>query len=132
VKRSPPPKPAATIDEYIAASPREVQPILRKIRSIIRTVAPDAVETISYRMPSFKLNGALIYFAPFTRHIGIYPPVRGDADLARDLSGYRGEKGNLKFPLDAPMPYPLIRRVVQARLDEHLARLATKRRTAAP
>lgn len=118
----------ATIDEYIAGCPPEVQPILQKIRSIIRKEAPGAVETISYRMPSFKLKGALIYFAPFKHHIGIYPPVKGDAQLSKDLARHRGEKGNLKFALDEPMPYPLIRRVVQARLKEHLAHLASKNR----
>ena len=112
----------ATIDQYIAGCPPDVQPILQKIRAIIRKEAPDAVETISYRMPSFTLKGALIYFAPFKHHVGIYPPVKGDAKLAKDLATHKGERGNLKFALDQPIPYPLIRRVVKARLREHEAR----------
>jgi uncharacterized protein YdhG (YjbR/CyaY superfamily) len=74
------------------------------------------------------LDGAVIYYAPFAHHIGIYPPVKGDASLEKALAPYRGEKGNLRFPIDVPMPYPLIRRVVQARLSEHRARLASKKR----
>ncbi len=73
-----------SIDEYIAASPTEVQPILQKIRKTIAAAAPEAQEVISYRMPAFKLHGILVYFAAFKAHIGLYPPVRGDADLEED------------------------------------------------
>lgn len=123
--------PAATaaVDDYIAAESRPtVRAILTKIRVIFRKEVPGSVEKISYRMPALFLDGAVIYYAPFAHHIGIYPPVKGDASLERALAPYRGEKGNLRFPLDAPMPYPLIRRVVQARLAEHRARLASKKR----
>jgi len=110
---------ATTIAEYIAACPPPVRPILEKIRGIVSAAAPAAVEQISYGMPAFSQDGMIIYFAAFQQHIGIYPPVRGDAKLNKDLATYRGEKGNLKFPLDKPMPYPLIKRVVKARLAEH-------------
>jgi len=116
------------VDEYIAGCPRTVQPILRKIRAIVRAEAPEAVEKISYRMPAFFLDGAVIYYAPFKHHIGIYPPVKGDPQLNEVLARHRGEKGNLKFALDEPMPYDLIRRVVQCRLREQQARSASKRR----
>lgn len=116
-----------TIDQYIARCPDEVQVILEKIRAIVAAVAPDAQERISYRMPAFWQQGILIYFAAFKSHIGIYPPFSGDAKLERALARYRGPKGNLKFPLDEPIPYELIRRLVKRKLDQNLAK-ATKRR----
>ena len=105
-----------TIDEYIAGSPREVQPILKKIRATIRKAAPQAEEKISYRMPAYKSNGDVVYFAAFKNHIGLYPPVRGDAKLMGDVAKFANEKGNLRFPLDAPIPYPLIARIVKQRV----------------
>lgn len=115
------------IDAYIKAFSPEVRAILEKIRSTIRSVAPEAVEKISYRMPAFFLDGVLIYFAAFKQHIGVYPPVKGDAKLMKDLAPYLGEKGNLKFPLDEPMPYGLIKRVVQARVKAQREKAAAKR-----
>ena len=117
-----------SIDEYIAQAPPAIRPILRKIRAIVREEAPGAEERISYRMPAFFQGGAIIYFAPFTHHVGMFPPVKGDAALERALAKYRGGKGNLRFPLDAPMPYPLIRRVVRARLKTLRAKQATAKR----
>jgi uncharacterized protein YdhG (YjbR/CyaY superfamily) len=116
-----------TIDEYIAAFSPEVRAILQKIRSLIKATAPEAEEKISYQMPAFRLGGDLIYFAAFKKHIGMYPPIQGDEKLRKDLAPYQGEKGNLKFPLDEPIPYPLIGRVVEARLKEHLEKLAARR-----
>lgn len=118
---------ASPIADYIAAANPAVQPILEKLRALVAKEVPEAEERISYRMPAFFLDGALIYFAPFKSHIGIYPPVKGDAALAKALAPYRGEKGNLRFPLDTAMPYPLIRRLVRARLAEHRAHLARKK-----
>lgn len=109
----------SSIDEYIATCAPEVRAILEKIRRTVRDLVPEAKEKISYQMPAFTLNGDLIYFAAFKKHIGLYPPVKGDAALERDLAPYRNEKGNLRFPLDEPMPYPLIRRVIELRLQEH-------------
>ena len=120
---------ASDVDDYIAAETRAtVRGILTKIRDIVRKEVPGGVERISYGMPAVFLDGAVLCYAPFAQHIGIYPPVKGDAALEHALAPYRGEKGNLRFPLDAPMPYPLIRRVVRARLAQHRARLAAKRR----
>src|SRR5262245_16550906 len=115
-----------TIDEYIAACPTDIRSILKKIRSTVRAAAPEAEEKISYRMPAFAQNGILIYFAAFKNHIGIYPPVRGDEKLLKELSRYQGEKGNLKFPLDEPIPYKLITRIVKLRVKQHAEKLKSK------
>ena len=106
----------STIDAYIAEALPATRQILRKIRAIVREEAPAAEEKISYRIPAFFDGGAIIYFAAFRNHIGMFPPVNGNAALDKALAKYRGQKGNLRFPLDEPMPYPLIRRVVRARL----------------
>jgi len=106
-----------TIDEYIAEAAPKVRPILENIRQMIREVAPDAKETISYRMPAFTQGGILIYFAAFKNHIGIFPPFSGDVALEAALTPYAGPKRNLKFPLDQPIPYDLITRIVQHRLQ---------------
>lgn len=116
-----------TIDQYIARCPDEVQVILEKIRAIVAAVAPDAQERISYRMPAFWQQGILIYFAAFKSHIGIYPPFSGDAELEGALARYRGPKGNLKFPLDEPIPYQLIRRLVKRKLEQNLAKTTRRR-----
>jgi uncharacterized protein YdhG (YjbR/CyaY superfamily) len=111
------------IDEYIAAFSPEVQSILEKIRLTIREAAPDALEKISYQMPSFQLKGRhLVYFSAWKNHIGLYPPVRGDKKLEKEVSVYEGEKGNLKFPLDRPIPYALIKKIVKFRVKERLKR----------
>lgn len=106
-----------TIDEYIAMYPPDVQSVLEKIRTTIQEAAPDAEETISYGMPTFTRKGPLVYFGAFKKHIGFYPPVRDEA-LRREVAGYEGEKGSLRFPLDQPIPYALIARIVKARLRE--------------
>lgn len=106
---------AETISAYILGASPAARPILRKIRALIRKAAPDAEEIISYRMPAFRQNGILLYFAAFKHHIGIFPPVKGDKDLERELKPYRGPKGNLQFPLDEPMPYKLIARIAKLR-----------------
>jgi uncharacterized protein YdhG (YjbR/CyaY superfamily) len=114
------------IDEYIAAFSPQVQSILEKIRLTIRKAAPEAEEKISYRMPAFFLNGVLIYFAAFKKHIGVYPPVKGDEKLNEEIQPYRGEKGNLRFPFDEAIPYALIGRIVKFRVKDHRARMASK------
>ncbi len=111
-----------TIDAYIAGFPPEVQPILQQVRATIRAAAPQAEERISYQMPAFFQDGVLAYFGGFKKHIGFYPPVTGDDALLREAAPYAGEKGNLRFPLDRPIPYELIRRIVEARLREKTAK----------
>jgi uncharacterized protein YdhG (YjbR/CyaY superfamily) len=115
-----------SIDEYIVAFPPEVQTILRRIRSTIHRAAPDAQEKISYRMPAFMLGGVLVYFAAFKEHIGLYPPVKGDAGIEKAVSPYAGPKGNLRFPLDRPMPYGLIARIVRLRVKQKAAKTPGK------
>jgi len=107
------------VDSYIASFSPEVQLILEKIRLTIRQAAPDAQEVISYSMPAFRQDGILVYFAAFKKHIGLYPPVRGDAKLEKAISVYAGEKGNLQFPLDRPIPYRLIERIVKLRVKQN-------------
>lgn len=115
-----------TIDEYIAEFSPAVQEILEKIRRVVRGAAPDAQEAISYQMPTFKLKGVLLHFAAFKNHIGIYPPIRGDAALEEAVAPYAGEKGNLRFPLDQPIPYGLIERIAKLRVQQNLAKASTK------
>ena len=119
---------ARGIGEYIATFSPSVQAILKKIRATVAAAAPDASEKISYRMPAFFQDGVLIYFAAFKNHIGVFPPVSGDPRLERSLSRYMGPKGNLRFPLDEPVPYPLIKRIVALRLRQNVAKAATKRK----
>ena len=110
------------IDEYIASFSPDVQAFLERIRLTIRTAAPGARETISYKIPAFKLNRILAYFAAFKNHIGFYPPVKGDASLMKAVAPYAGEKGNLQFPLDRPIPYGLIKRIVKVRAKQNLSK----------
>ncbi len=121
-------KPTAprNIDEYIAGFPRDVQEILEKIRMTIRKAAPDAEETIKYQMPTFTLKGNLVYFAAFKKHIGFYPVPTGIEEFKNELSVYEGGKGSVKFPLDKPIPFDLISKIVKYRVKENLARAAAK------
>jgi uncharacterized protein YdhG (YjbR/CyaY superfamily) len=119
-----------TIDDYIATFAPAVQAILRKIRRTIRGGAPDAEEAISYQIPTFKWHGNLVHFAAFKNHIGFYPPVGGDAALVKAVSPYANERGNLRFPLDQPIPYELIERIVKLRVKQNLAKAAAKRKKA--
>jgi uncharacterized protein YdhG (YjbR/CyaY superfamily) len=108
----------ANIDEYIAGFPEEVQDILVRIRGVIKESAPGAVEKISYGMPAFYTHGGLVWFGAYKRHIGLYPRTP-EMDASIDgLSGYKGTKGSVHFPLDQSMPYELIRKIVKFRLAE--------------
>jgi uncharacterized protein YdhG (YjbR/CyaY superfamily) len=111
------PTPPATIDDYIASQTPEVAAILEKIRVTVREAAPQAKEKISYGMPTFALEGDLVTFGAFKKHIGLFPPVR-DETLKAETAIYAGEKGNLRFPLSAPIPHELIGRIVRARVAE--------------
>ena len=118
---------ARSIDQYIAGCAPEVRAILRKLRSTIKRAAPpETTELISYRIPAFRLHGILVYFAAFKTHIGMFPPVKGDAKLQAAVSKYAGPKGNLKLPLDAPIPYALVARIVKFRVKRDLAKTTKK------
>ncbi len=117
-----------TIDEYIAGFSADVQEILEKIRMAIREAAPGAEETIKYRIPTFTLKGNLVHFAAFKRHIGFYPTPTGTETFRNELAVYKGAKGSVQFPLDQPIPYALISKIVKFRVEENLARAAAKRK----
>jgi len=119
-----------SVDEYIQGFSPEVQAILQKIRQTVREAAPHAQEVISYRMPAVKQNGVLVYFAAFKNHIGFYPPVSGEAGLVKAVAPYAGEKGNLRFPLDKPIPYDLISRITALRAKQDAAKAEGKRKKA--
>ena len=117
----------ANIDDYIAAFPPEIQVLLQRVRTVVRLAAPEAQEVISYRMPAFKQCGVLLYFAAFQRHLGLYPPVKGDARIEKAIAPYAGEKGNLRFYFDQPIPYGLISRIARLRVKQNLEKAAAKR-----
>jgi uncharacterized protein YdhG (YjbR/CyaY superfamily) len=110
----------SSIDEYIASFPEETQRILQELRAVIREAAPEAVEIISYQMPAFALKGNLVYFAAWKNHIGFYPTSSGTAEFEQELSIYERSKGSIKFPIDKPLPFDLIRRMVKFRVAENL------------
>ena len=114
------------IDEYIAGFPLATQEILEKVRATIRAAAPGAQETISYRMPTFTLKGNLVHFAAFKNHIGFYPTPTGTEEFKKELAAYEGGKGSIRFPLDEPIPYDLISRIVEFRVKENLERAEAK------
>ncbi len=115
-----------TIDEYISGFPPDIQAILQNIRSTIRQAAPDATEKISYQMPTFYLNGNLVHFAAFKKHIGLYPTPSGIETFQDELAPYLKAKGSIQFPLDKPIPYELIARIAALRVQENLAEAARK------
>jgi len=116
------------VDSYISSFPRDVQALLRKVRRTIRAAAPKATELISYRIPAYKQHGMLVYFAGFKNHIGLYPPVRGNAALVKAVKKYAGPKGNLQFPLDQALPLELIGRIVRDKVKQDNAKAAAKKR----
>ena len=118
--------PARNIDAYIAKFPKDTQVILEKIRATIRQAAPEAEETISYCMPSFRLHGALVYFAAFHEHIGFYPTSTATRKFSKELSAYDTAKGTVRLPYGRTVPYDLIARIVRFRVRENLAKAAAK------
>jgi uncharacterized protein YdhG (YjbR/CyaY superfamily) len=108
-----------SIDQYIAHFPPDVQEKLEKIRAAIRKAAPDAEETIRYKMPSFVLKGNLVYFAAFKKHIGFYPRTTAIGKFRKELAAYEGAKGSVRFPLDKPIPTALIGRIAKFRAAEN-------------
>lgn len=109
-----------TVDEYISQFPDDVQHILTKLRTIVKEAAPQAEERIAYQMPGYHLNGPLVYFAAFKNHIGLYPTSAALTPFEAELTPYKRSKGTIQFPLDKPMPYDLIARIVEYRVSENL------------
>lgn len=116
----------STIDEYIAMFPDEIQAILQRLRQTIHKAAPEATEAISYQMPTFKLNGNLVHFAAFKSHIGFYPVPSGIEAFREELEPYIKGKGTIQFPLDKPIPYDLVEKIVEFRVKENLAKKRAK------
>lgn len=120
--------PPSNIDDYIASFPRDVQAVLNEIRNTIQKAAPDAEEAIKYRIPTFVLNGNLVHFAAFKKHIGFYPAPSGVEAFKQQLSRYEGAKGSVQFPIDKPMPLKLIERIVKFRAKEARTKSAAKKK----
>ncbi|MEF2966989.1 DUF1801 domain-containing protein [Paenibacillus sp. M1] len=120
------PIPFETIDEYISNWPADVQEILQTLRQVIKNAAPDAKETISYQMPTFALHGNLVHFAAYAKHIGFYPDPSGIEAFKRELSEYKHAKGSVQFPIDKPLPYDLISKIVEFRVAENKDKAASK------
>jgi uncharacterized protein YdhG (YjbR/CyaY superfamily) len=118
--------PAKTVDEYISRYPEDVQVILQRFRDTIRKAAPKAEETISYQMPAFKQEGMLVYFAGWKTHVGFYPVSSAIREFQKELSKYEGSKGTVKFPIDKPIPYTLISKIVKFRVKENQAKAIAK------
>ena len=117
-----------SIDGYIAGFPPAVQEILEKIRMAIRKAAPDADETIKYQIPTFTLKGNLVHFGAFKKHIGFYPTPTGIEEFNDELAVHESSKGAVQFPLDRPIPFDLISKIVKVRVRENLERAAAKER----
>jgi len=120
-----------TIDEYISMFPDNIQNILEGLRQTIRESAPEAEEAISYQMPTFKLNGNLVYFAAFNNHIGFFPTSSGKEAFKKELSRYKGGRGTIQFPIDEPIPLDLVRKIVKYRVKENLSKKGSKARSLA-
>jgi uncharacterized protein YdhG (YjbR/CyaY superfamily) len=118
--------PAKDVDAYISAQPEKVKAILEKIRKTIKDAAPDAEEVISYQMPAFRYHGMLVYFAAWKNHIGFYPVSSAISKFKKELSAYESAKGSVKFPLDKPMPFGLISKIVNFRVKENLEKASQK------
>ncbi len=113
--------PTQTIDKFISTYPPEIQAILQKIRATIQKSAPGAEEAMAYGIPTFRLNGRnLVHFSAFKEHIGFYPTPSGIEKFKKELSAYEGAKGSVKFPLEKPIPYALITKIVKFRVKEEL------------
>ncbi|MGG0657231.1 iron chaperone [Rummeliibacillus pycnus] len=115
-----------TIDEYISQFPSDVQDKLQQLRNVIKEIAPDAEEKISYQMPAFTLKGNLVYFAAYKKHIGFYPTSSGITAFKDELSQFKLSKGTVQFPIDEPLPYKLISRMVKFRVEENIRKAEEK------
>ena len=113
-----------SIDTYISAFPKEVQTILQKVRETIAKAAPKAEEAMKYGIPTFVQNGNLVHFGGFKHHIGFYPAPSGIRAFEKEFAKYEGAKGSVKFPLDKPIPYTLLTKVVKYRVKENLKKKA--------
>ncbi len=116
------------IDEYIAGFPPDIQEPLQRMRTIIREAAPEAEEELKYRMPTFVLQENLVHFAAFDQHIGFYPTPSAVAAFSTELKDYVHAKGSVQFPLNRPVPFALVKRMVQFRVKEVREKLSKSRK----
>jgi len=116
-----------SIDEYIATFPKDVQKTLQGLRATVRAVAPDAGEKISYGIPTFVLNGNLVHFAAYRKHIGFYPTSSGIRAFKKELSPYKTSTGTVQFPIDRPLPLELIGKIVKFRVAENIENYPNKK-----
>jgi uncharacterized protein YdhG (YjbR/CyaY superfamily) len=119
--------PAATVDEYVKRFPPKVRTILQKLRQIIKKAAPKAEELISYQIAGYKYQGMLIYFAAWEKHISVYPAPREHEAFKKELSAYKGGKGTVQFPIDKPLPWGLITKIVKFRVKENEIKASLKK-----
>jgi uncharacterized protein YdhG (YjbR/CyaY superfamily) len=117
-----------TIDEYIETFEPEIQKTLNEVRNFIKTEVPEAMERISYGMPTFYLNGNLVHFAAFKDHYGFFPSPSGIDAFEKELAPYRSGKGTLRFPIDKPIPWDIIQKVIQFRVKENSNKVKNKKR----
>ncbi len=117
-----------TVEEYIAGFPTDIQIILQKVKETIQKAAPEAVEVISYGMPAYKLNGILVYFAAYKKHIGFYPTASGIEAFQSELAPFKWAKGSVQFPFDQPISFRLIDKMVRYRVRENLQKLILKKK----
>lgn len=114
------------IDAYISKQEESVKPILEKLRSAIKEIVPDAEEVISYNMPAFRYHGMLVYFAAYKNHIGFYSLPSGHNAFKKELVSYKQGKGSVQFPLDTPLPFALIKKMVKFRAKENIEKQKNK------
>jgi uncharacterized protein YdhG (YjbR/CyaY superfamily) len=120
---------AENIDEYIDAFPQSMQKLLKAMRNTIRKAAPQAEETIKYGIPTFTLQGNLVHFAGYKNHIGFYPAPKGIQQFKNETAQYETGKGTLQFPLDQPLPLPLVAKIVKFRVEMNLEKAKPKKKT---
>jgi len=118
-----------SVDEYISGFPKNVQEKLKSIRMIIKNAAPEALETISYQMPAYKLNGILLYFAGYKNHIGFYPLASAIKAFKSKIENYNYSKGSIQFPIDEKLPKDLIEEIAEYRVAENAKKLSKNRKT---
>lgn len=114
-----------SMDEYISSFPKNIQNMLEAIRATIHKAAPDAIEAISYAIPTFKLNGNLVHFAAFKNHIGFYPTPTGIKEFEKELSVFKQGKGSVQFPIDKPLPLDLISKIVKYRVRKNSEKVSS-------
>jgi uncharacterized protein YdhG (YjbR/CyaY superfamily) len=119
---------ASDVDSYIADYPPKVQKMLKQLRAAIRKAAPKAEESISYKMPAYKLNGPLVYFGAYEKHIGFYPTGTGVAAFQKEIASYNSSKGAIQFPLGQPLPLSLVEKIVKFKVKENLMKAEIKKK----